>query len=130
MTIKNEEIVSFLKNIFNKTFGGLSSRYYVRQLFFASIFFVLFLYVVHRTNKPIDIYFIAFLLISTLLYPYARFVYESIVEFIMGDNIFSLNVLLMLCFKLCTMNLCWVLAMFISPIGLAYLYYQNSKTIS
>jgi hypothetical protein len=67
---------------------------------------------------------IALLVVNTLLYPYSRFVYEGVMGFIVGQNVFWMNVLFM---KLVTMALCWSCAIFIALIGLAYLYYHHSK---
>ncbi len=80
-----------------------------------------------QNNKPIEIAAIAFVVINTLLYPYSRFVYESIMDFIMGDNVFFLNAILILVVKFISMALCWGFAVFIAPVGLAYLYYYHSK---
>jgi hypothetical protein len=41
--------------------------------------------------------------------------------------VFFVNAFLMLFVKLITMALCWAGAMFIAPVGLAYLYYHHSK---
>lgn len=68
-----------------------------------------------------------FTVFSTLLYPYSRFVYESIVRFIMGENVFFVNAIFMLITKFITMLMCWGVAIFVAPIGLAYLYYHHSK---
>lgn len=68
-----------------------------------------------------------FAIICALLYPYSRFVYESVVGFIMGDNVFFTSAVLMLLIKYLTMSLCWVFAIFIAPIGLAYLYFHHTK---
>ena len=71
---------------------------------------------------------LVFTIISTLLYPYSRFVYESIVGFVMGENVFFVNAIFMLMAKFFTMAMCWAAAIFIAPIGLAYLYYHHSKS--
>lgn len=42
------------------------------------------------------------LAINTLLYPYARFVYENVVDFITGNNVFFVNAVLMMSIKLMT----------------------------
>ncbi|SAK42522.1 membrane protein [Caballeronia glebae] len=67
-------------------------------------------------------------LANTLLYPYARFVYEGVVRYIVGDNIFVFPVLLVLPVKVLMMILCWVFAIFISPVGLIYLYFSSVKS--
>lgn len=119
-----------MKEIIKKTFGGLSAQYYIRQLFFGSLFAIMVIYMAVSGGKPIQFSMIALLAINTLLYPYSRFVYESVVGFIMGNNVFFVNAIFMIFVKIFTMLLCWSFAIFIAPIGLAYLYYHHSKTAS
>ncbi|MDQ0589184.1 hypothetical protein [Variovorax paradoxus] len=113
-----------------KTFGGLSRAYYIRQFLFGLIFpaFTLFMMTRGRSG-PTDVGLPLALLfaLNTLLYPYARFVYESAVGFVMGNNVFFVNAFLMLFVKAITMLLCWAFAIFIAPIGLIYLYFHHSK---
>jgi len=61
---------------------------------------------------------IIFFAISTLLYPYSRFVYERIVGFIMGENVFYGSAVMMMLAKIFTMCLCWAFAIFIAPVVL------------
>jgi len=110
-----------------KTLGGLSRQYYLRQFFFGLLFPVMIIFIQRYGTHPIPISMILLLMINSLLYPYSRFVYESIVNFIMGDNVFIVNAALMLFIKLMTMAICWCAAIFIAPVGLAYLYYHHSK---
>lgn len=119
-----------MQEIIKKTFGGLSAQYYIRQLFFSCLFAALIVYVVVSGGRSIQFSMIAFLAINTLLYPYSRFVYESVVGYIMGDNVFFVNAIFMIVMKVFTMMLCWSFAIFIAPIGLAYLYYHHSKAAS
>jgi len=113
--------------IFLKTLGGLSRQYYLRQFFFGLLFPVMIIFIQHYSTHPIPLSMILLLMINSLFYPYARFVYESIVNFIMGDNVFIVNAALMLFIKLMTMAICWCAAIFIAPVGLVYLYYHHSK---
>lgn len=110
-----------------KTFGGLSPQYYFRQLFFGLLFPSLMYFMVIQGSHSIQISMAIFMAINTLLYPYSRFVYESVMRFLMGENVFFVNALLMLFVKMMTMAICWSAAIFIAPIGLAYLYYHHSK---
>lgn len=113
--------------VLQKTFGGLSTQYYWRQFFFGAFLgvFPILLPYLGGHSAPIGVYF--FTIISTLLYPYSRFVYESIISFIMGETVFFVNVRLMLFSKISTMIACWLFAIFIAPIGLAYLYFHHSR---
>jgi len=113
--------------IFEKSFGGLAPQYYLRQMFFGLL--ILAFSVLLATSSSREVPFATWLYFGTscLLYPYARFVYESIVAFIVGENIFFGSAVLMLGVKLVTMLMCWTLSIFIAPAGLLYLYFHHSK---
>ena len=119
-----------MNSILSKTFGGLSREYYFRNFIFGLIFPALFYFTFYQGKTEIEIPFglIAFVLVNTFLYPYARFVYEKIMGFIFGKNVFSVNAILFLISKFITMYLCWVLSIFIAPLGLSYLYFYHTKT--
>ena len=110
-----------------KTFGGLSLQYYFRQLFFGLSFPAMMYFMLSHSTNLIPISMVIIFAINTLLYPYSRFVYESIVGFIMGENVFFVNAFYMLGVKIFTMGMCWAFAILVAPIGLAYLYYHHSK---
>lgn len=113
-----------------KTFGGLSREYYLRHFLFGLIFPILIIWASVSGPPPheLTVATIGFCVVNTILYPYSRFVYESIVGFVMGGNVFFVNAFMLLFAKLITMMLCWFLAVFIAPLGLGYLYYRHSKT--
>ncbi|MEE4704666.1 hypothetical protein V2K55_03060 [Pseudomonas alliivorans] len=119
-----------MTSFFAKTFGGLTPRYYVRQFIFGALITGLILWAMSNTPKGLSANpsMIALLVVNTLLYPYSRFLYESVIGFIMGKNVFFVNAILMLTVKLMTMAMCWSMAIFIAPVGLAYLYWHNSRS--
>lgn len=113
-----------------KTFMGLTPSYYLRQLFFGSltsVFMILLFYALKGSNMTT---LVVFSIINALLYPYSIFVYESISNFIKGDNIFFLSLSSMFAIKVFTMYIFWGFAIFIAPVGLVYLYFYNSKNIN
>lgn len=113
---------------FSKTFGGLSKEYYLRHLFFSTIISSLIIYssITHHNNMTNNIIMIIVNIILALLYPYSRFVYESVVNFIIGDNSFILPIFVVLITKLFTMVICYACSIFIAPIGLIFLYFYYS----
>lgn len=117
-----------MKEIIKKTFGGLTTQYYFRNLFFGLIITAFILYMEINANRPTEWLFYLFILLSTFLYPYSRFVYENIVNFVMGQNTFFVNAFLLIFVKFITIMICWFFAIFIAPMGLAYLYYYHSKS--
>ena len=116
---------------------GLKPSYYFRQLFFGTLIAALYISIMYYAKNnasggySFDIRgFVIFSIINTLLYPYARYVYERIVDFIMGDNVFYVNAIWFLVFKFFTMTMCWASAIFIFPIGLIFIFlhqYKESK---
>lgn len=114
---------SFLAN----TFGGLSANYYIRQFLFGlGITAVLYLAITQGKGvgeMPLAVW--PLLVLNTLLYPYARFIYEQVIGYVMGDNVFFLPLIIMLPVKLFTMLMCWSWAIIIAPFGLAYLYFYH-----
>lgn len=118
-----------MSNLIKKTFGGLSLNYYLRQFLFGLLIFALFIFagVKHPETGKWNISVLTILIISQFLYPYARFVYESIIDYILGNNVFFANTILVLIVKLFTMLLCYGLAIFIAPVGLIYLYFYHTK---
>ncbi len=115
-----------MNKVIAMAFGGLSRAYYTRQLVFGIILGLVYAAGKWRTDS-LDLAEFLMAILSTVLYPYARFVYESIVGFFMGRNVVVTSGLIMMLFKLWTMIACWFLAIFIAPIGLAYLYWHHSR---
>lgn len=122
--------MDLMRRILAMTFGGLTPSYYIRQFFFGALFAALLIYMKSQTPSGIGFEIIILSVVSTLLYPYSRFVYESVIGFFMGENVFYVNAILMLVVKLFTMAMCWSFAIFIAPIGLAYLYWYHSRQAS
>lgn len=117
--------------IWQKTLGGLNFPYYFRHFLFGLICFAILFsgLVLNNEHSSLQnkIVTTAMLIISQCLYPYARFVYESIVGYILGKNVFFVNAIFMLITKLITIMLCWAFSIFIAPIGLIYLYFYYSR---
>lgn len=116
-----------MKAVFAKTFGGLSTQYYFRHFVFGLIFPAFLAFIASHSPRPTPFVALALFCVNTLLYPYARFVYEGVVDFVLGRNVFYVNAFLMLFAKIMTMAMCWSLAVFIAPLGLLYLYFHHSK---
>lgn len=116
--------------VLRKTFGGLSAQHYIRNFLFGLIFPVLiYTALTHSKTGVFTLGALAYCVVNSVLYPYARFVYESIMDYIFGNNVFFVNAILMLTVKVFTMAICWTMAVFIAPIGLAYLYFHHSRAV-
>lgn len=118
-----------MASLFWKTLGGLSAAYYFRHFFFGLMFPLITYFGLHDNLYPAPlIATYIFVAVNTLLYPYARFVYESVVHFVLGDSAFYINAGVHLLWKFVTMSCCWFLAMAIAPVGLLYLYIVHSRS--
>lgn len=104
---------------------GLTKEYYLRQMFFSVLIGGFLIYTMAASGNPNKVINIIFFSIFTLLYPYSRFVYESVVGFILGDNVVFGNAILVFAVKAFTMIVCWMGALFIAPVGLIWLYLRN-----
>ena len=97
---------------------------------FGLILLVFMLAIASKSLHGARVVAVAFFILNTFLYPYARFVYEGIANFVLGENQFWLNALILLTAKFFTMALCWIFAWVLAPVGLAYLYFHNSRSHS
>mgnify|MGYP000259130609 CR=1 FL=1 len=112
-------------HVIESAFKGLDRAIYLRHLFFGALIATFMMYFSFQTGRPVEVKQILWLTMNTLLYPYARYTYESIVAFILGENALFANASIVLFTKALTMLLCWTLALFIAPFGLAYLSFRN-----
>lgn len=115
--------------LWQKTFGGLTKAYYVRQFIFGAGMTAALLWLPLGTDNEITVGFALWLIVNTVLYPYSRFVYETVTDFILGNNVFILPTVVLLPWKLVTMLLCFAFAIFVAPVGLAgiYIYLTNQE---
>ena len=112
----------------------LSKEYYIRNFLFGLIFTIPSLILVSKMPNTIRmVEAISFITLGTLLYPYSRFVYESVIKYVVGENFWAFNGIVFITAKSISMLLCWIWAIFIAPIGIGYLVFKNyndSKKIS
>ncbi|MGN8138237.1 hypothetical protein ACTJLC_26400 [Paraburkholderia sp. 22099] len=112
-----------------RSFGGLPPRHYVRQLLF-SLFFPGFLLLASTHGKgllALPVHLQVILALDTLLYPYSRYVYESVTGYIVGDTVLIFPAIFYGAIKLFTMLFCWGFAIFIVPIVLVWLYFRGGR---
>ncbi len=114
--------------IVSQIFGGLPKGYYQRQFIFGLALAALLFFGAGGVSGHLEFRFLIWIVVSTFLYPYSRFVYESVIGFIFGENQFLVNAIMLLVVKFITMTMCWLWSIFIAPVGLAYLFYRNHRS--
>ena len=112
-------------SVINRNLPGLPARVYFRHLFFASLFTALVCSMMSGSPVPLPAGAYVLFIVNTLLYPFARFIYERAVGFVLGENMFVVPALFLLFGKVMTMGLCWGLAMVLGPAGLLYVLAQR-----
>lgn len=106
-----------IKDITRKACNELPKEVYFRHLVFGSVLAIAQIALftcLFSINWGWSIWLIG----NVFIYPYSRFVYESVFNFIIGDNLFFVNAVTLLVWKVITMYFCLGLAVFIAPIGL------------
>lgn len=102
-------------------YGTLSLSYLIKQYVFGSIMYALMLYAnganpIHKTGVFIC------LTLSLVLYPFAMFVYDSIVDTLLGNWIVPVPAVLLLIWLPVKIVLIFAFAVLIAPIGMLYIY--------
>lgn len=108
-------------NRLKQMFRSLDRDWLVRHYLFAFAFYAFFVFTsISQTGKFETK--LLFFLFCALLYPFAMFVYESLINLIVGDNVFLIGGFLMLAWKIFRFIIIWFLAVPIGLIGFIYLY--------
>lgn len=111
-------------------FNLLDKEVYFRHLFFGillSIFPIYYAYTMISIKVVVGIILLLWQVINIFAYPYSRFTYESICNFVIGENFFLINAFTLLLWKFVTMIMCFFGSIFIAPFGLLYLYINKNK---
>ncbi len=116
-----------MKELFLRTFGGLSRSYLIRQYIFGTAIGVFFLMLYAKADGPANAFFPIYIVMNTILYPYSRYAYESVIGYLIGDNVFYCNAIIMLFVKFFTISLCFSFAMFVAPVGLAFIFFSQQR---
>ncbi|WP_274661719.1 hypothetical protein [Enterococcus lactis] len=103
-------------------FTSLHPAYLIRQYIFSGVVTAVF-YIASENTAPASFY--VFLGISFVLYPFAMFVYDSIVSLIMGENVWFTSGLFAILWGFFKILLIYFLSVFIAPIGILILYFTH-----
>lgn len=141
-----QKLIKFIITLF----CSINPYYYFRQFIFGAAISCFFVLVIGKSSFEIIIPAI----IYPFLYPYSRFAYETIIDFIRGNNVITgdkiiendkviivvnkiivndyntkmLGDIIWLFFKVIGMVLCFLLSPFMIPIGLVLLYFLQRKS--
>lgn len=107
-------------NMFLKrTFGSLERSYLIRQYVFGAIPYVLLAF----QKPPFGV--LVYMTACLILYPFAMFVYDSIMGMLMGDRLFITSIIFTVAWAIFKVILIFMLSVCIAPLGILYLFFTN-----
>jgi hypothetical protein len=108
-----------------KIFSGVKLPYLIRAYILSAVIFLLLRYVASQGALADDGGFLIFNILSLILFPYAKLVWDEMKALLMGDNIFILPLFLMLFAKLFINLMLWGFAVLIAPLGILWVWYRS-----
>lgn len=123
--------MTFIKSIF----GFVSPQYLIRAYLISLVIAVIWFFAnqaaLEQNSQKILWY--GYILVSALLFPFAKLVWDEVRDLIIGNNgityfgLWAIGVNFM--FKAIVNILLWALAIFIAPLGILYLWWKQSKAV-
>nr|WP_181377321.1 hypothetical protein [Ochrobactrum sp. LM19]AJW29986.1 membrane protein [Ochrobactrum sp. LM19] len=116
-------------NIFRRIFGGVQPSYLVRSYLIGLLFFALTVGMAMsseiKNGTPVGL--IVFATLSTLLFPFAKLVWDELRDLAFGNNVIFMNAFSLFMLKWVVNGLLWALAIFIAPVGILYLWFRTRQ---
>lgn len=116
--------MSFIQRIFGAIDRTFLARSYVISLAVAAL--VLWVRSRGEANDAANAAsFYVWVAVNALLFPFAKLVWNELRDFLMGDNFVIANAVLVFAAKFMINGLLWGAALFVAPIGVAYLWFRT-----
>lgn len=118
-------------NFIKRIFGGLNTSYLIRayliSLYWFAPLMIMEIYFALNSERGVNFPFVAFATVSTLLFPFAKLVWDELSELLLGNNIFIMDAFFSILLKLFISAILWVFAIFIAPFGILYLWHRTRE---
>lgn len=116
----------------SRIFGAINPRFLARSYLLGAAIFALVTWLSLQADGDLGRALPAILLgvVSTLLFPFAKLVWNSARDFIMGDNLVVMNALVVFAAKFAVNLVLWMFAVLVAPIGVIYLWRRTIQTDS
>ncbi|MEG0314950.1 MAG: hypothetical protein RR646_06820 [Erysipelotrichaceae bacterium] len=112
-----------MKKFFTIIFNGLDGAYFIKQYVFGGMLFLFLLNNVYNNSTSGKI----LIVINLIIFPFAMFVYDSVVGIIMGNTVIFTPILFKIAFTFFKVFTIYMLGIFIAPFGMAYIYFATRK---
>lgn len=114
------KVLNSLKNLFT----SLDKAWLFRQYVITILFAIFFTYIQSSDNLSLP-----YVILCTLLNPFARFLWLSIMDFFFGGTglFYTTTLSRMVLIKVLTYAIIWIFSPILAPIGLIYLYFRVNR---
>ncbi|MGL0936135.1 hypothetical protein ACSTEA_22540 [Vibrio vulnificus] len=116
-----------MKQAILSAFGGLDKSYLIKQYAIGILVCVIYALIVRKYGQGFGLYAVVTFSLNTLLYPYSRYLFESLVKFVFGNTRFDKGAGILIAIKLLSIVFCWSAALFIAPFGLLYIHFRGVR---
>lgn len=113
-------------NIRSRIFGALRPAYMIRAYVIGFALFAFMAWV--RSHGPSDAsnyLLIGYFLVCSLIFPFAKFVWDEVMALLMGRNFFIMPAIFLIPLKVLVNGLLWTMAIFVAPLGILYLWFRT-----
>lgn len=116
-------------NFLGRIFGGVRTSYLIRAYLIGAIFFALMIAVSlsAETKNGTPYGAIAFAALSTVLFPFAKLVWDELRDLAFGNNMIFMNAILLFMLKWFVNAFLWTFAIFVAPVGILYLWFRTRQ---
>lgn len=122
--------MNFFKQFYYFSLKGLSSAYYwecfIKGAIVPVILVAIYIYTGKASVSQILLYSLGWLVLL-IFYPFSRFVYDSLMNFLMGNTIFITNAVLLFTWRYLVYAILLCFSIFIAPIGWIILFFINKS---
>ena len=114
-----------------RIFGAVRREYLVRAYVIGFVFYAFFIFMDYQAGWPEGFFWKRAFpgLFCVAVFPFSKLVYDEFKRFVLGDNVFILNALVMVIAKIIINFTLFLFAWFVAPIGVAYLWYRSRPVI-
>lgn len=114
-------------NAVKRLFGALTGAHLIRAYLLGLILLATFCWLFFKTTRPLGevILTLGYFGLCTLLFPFAKLVWDELMSLVLGESIIIMPVLILYPMKLVVNVILWFFAIFIAPFGLAYIWWRT-----
>jgi len=116
-------------NFIRRIFSGVQPTYLIRSYLIGLIFFALIvgmaLSAETKSGTPVGL--LAFGTLSTLLFPFAKLVWDELRDLAFGNNVIFMNAIFLFMLKWFVNGFLWAFAIFVAPVGILYLWFRTRQ---